>query len=963
MGVQHGISVSGDRERLRDAVMFHLTNGDCALSANDRWEGCIVVMQRYSHGGDTGDSLKFQTLIFTNILPRIPLRPLQRLLRLHSVTFDPDASLNRHRRVFKTFIDSSRPRIASSGSRPQVLLSQTDWPRVVSEEDKMTSLRMFNEETCSSSLREFVCASCNGRICVKQKTEVRIEDMNMDLLKRPDRRFVDGRVLDDLWLDTTCKPPPLPVFEGCLKDVLVAPAGLLLRGGVPHMLQLCKSCHRLLRRGRTPDLALANHMYMGDVPDELNGLSVVEEALIARCRAKSCIIQLRESMDGVVPNAQRAMRGHIIIFPQQPEYVLDLLPPPLDEVATYICVVFVGSHAPTSQWLRQHARPLLVRRERVLRALKWLQTHNRYYKDIRLNMDVLNSLEDEGILPVHIDVVPSTSAQESLVSGYEPRVDSEGSDVHLDSQDVFQSVVVADVDANSSPSILRAAAMEHIKKKGARYLQVPHGGTPVGDFNNPSLLPMTFPSLFPYGLGGSEDRHRSSPVSLQRHMKHLFSIADTRFQTHYSFMFVVFNLLQRRRILLHSSLKVNRRSFDAFKTQFSQVSPSAVRVVAERMLKGDHRTNFTSEEVRVHDLLKQVTHVTTRVQGANAARVVMRNKIRGLMIEKGMPSFYITVNPADIYNPIVKFLAGCEIDIDAMSSDQVPTFWSQSILVANNPAVCAKFFRLYMDAFVKTLLGFQGTSGQPRVGVLGRVAAYYGCVEAQGRGSLHCHMLVWLVGGLNPDEIKERLLHAENSSFRDNLLAFLEDSISTSIPEDPLPEQEIPSSLFHPSSVRAPTLDANPDVARKHFQKDIHFLAKSSQVHRHTHTCFKYWRGPPEPRECRFGLDNQNYRRSSTIYDDTGEISLRCLDGLVNYYNDTILAVMHCNMNIQFIGLGQSAKAILYYVTDYITKAQLKMHVAYAALEAAVNKVGEYDLSVDDLAGRVKCLLQNVLMH
>ena len=102
MGVRHGISVSGDRERLCDAVMFHLTNRDCALSANDHWEGCIAVMQRYSHGGDTGDSLKLQTLIFTNILPRIPLRPLQRLLRLHSVTFDPDASLNRHRRVFKT---------------------------------------------------------------------------------------------------------------------------------------------------------------------------------------------------------------------------------------------------------------------------------------------------------------------------------------------------------------------------------------------------------------------------------------------------------------------------------------------------------------------------------------------------------------------------------------------------------------------------------------------------------------------------------------------------------------------------------------------------------------------------------------------------------------------------------------------------------------------------------------------
>ena len=33
MGVRHGVSVSGDRERLRDAVMFHLTSGDCTLSS------------------------------------------------------------------------------------------------------------------------------------------------------------------------------------------------------------------------------------------------------------------------------------------------------------------------------------------------------------------------------------------------------------------------------------------------------------------------------------------------------------------------------------------------------------------------------------------------------------------------------------------------------------------------------------------------------------------------------------------------------------------------------------------------------------------------------------------------------------------------------------------------------------------------------------------------------------------
>ncbi|KAJ7018240.1 hypothetical protein C8F04DRAFT_893349, partial [Mycena alexandri] len=63
-------------------------------------------------------------------------------------------------------------------------------------------------------------------------------------------------------------------------------------------------------------------------------------------------------------------------------------------------------------------------------------------------------------------------------------------------------------------------------------------------------------------------------------------------------------------------------------------------------------------------------------------------------------------------------------------------------------------------------------------------------------------------------------------------------------------------------------------------------------------------------------------------------------------------------MDIKFIGSGPAAKAILYYITDYITKSQLQAHVAYAALEGAVHKLGEFNPEEDDLTGRAKRLLQ-----
>ncbi|KAJ3724890.1 hypothetical protein C8R42DRAFT_567393, partial [Lentinula raphanica] len=70
--------------------------------------------------------------------------------------------------------------------------------------------------------------------------------------------------------------------------------------------------------------------------------------------------------------------------------------------------------------------------------------------------------------------------------------------------------------------------------------------------------------------------------------------------------------------------------------------------------------------------------------------------------------------------------------------------------------------------------------------------------------------------------------------------------------------------------------------------------------------------------------------------EETGELHLRNLDGMINNFNETITEAVRCNTDVKFVGSGPCAKAVMYYVTDYITKTQLKAHVAYAALETAV---------------------------
>ncbi|EJD36383.1 hypothetical protein AURDEDRAFT_19132, partial [Auricularia subglabra TFB-10046 SS5] len=262
-----------------------------------------------------------------------------------------------------------------------------------------------------------------------------------------------------------------------------------------------------------------------------------------------------------------------------------------------------------------------------------------------------------------------------------------------------------------------------------------------------------------------------------------------------------------------------------------------------------------------------------------------------------------------------------------------------------------------MHAFIKAVLGYDANSDTS--GVLGKVSAFYGCVEAQGRGTLHCHMLVWIDGALNPNEIRDKVLADIDGEFAHRLLRHLLETISNCVPPAvDNPDISIPSDKYHASSVLGPDLDISDDLIGPTLQKDLHNIVLKSQLHGHRATCYKYWKGPPQPKVCRFDLDAANYCPESSINPESGELNLRCLDGLVNNYNDTMISCLRCNMDLKFIGSGPSAKAVLYYITDYITKSPLKAHVSYAALQLAVHKVGELDIDRHDNAMRAKRLLQ-----
>lgn len=74
----------------------------------------------------------------------------------------------------------------------------------------------------------------------------------------------------------------------------------------------------------------------------------------------------------------------------------------------------------------------------------------------------------------------------------------------------------------------------------------------------------------------------------------------------------------------------------------------------------------------------------------------------------------------------------------------------------------------------------------------------------------------------------------------------------------------------------------------------------------------------------------------TNIDPESGEIKMRRSHPMINNFNQSIICVCRCNMDIKFIWSGTDAKALVYYCTDYITKTNLSFHDTFSLVQQAV---------------------------
>src|ERR1700683_3386624 len=284
IAIGHGLQVdsSWTIDDLRNAITKHVTGAQCCLRGDEEQvpTQCQSINDEFPHKDPELDSSdEIQSRILESIVDRLSASPLRRILQIHEIPSHKEESTSRLRRRLRKYTRSLRKGKRSHQERRteanrRLQQVRAEWPRVVPNDLKDRIHKLFREQTSSERLKEFTCASCAQSQFVDERVVLPASELDLDLLQRPDMHDADvGSDTDDdeserpePWLDSDCAPPILPFTDGPLQNLLLDPAGVDLENDGDPTLSLCQQCSSSLEKGVVPPLALANRLFLGEVP-------------------------------------------------------------------------------------------------------------------------------------------------------------------------------------------------------------------------------------------------------------------------------------------------------------------------------------------------------------------------------------------------------------------------------------------------------------------------------------------------------------------------------------------------------------------------------------------------------------------------------------------------------------------------------------------------------------------------
>jgi hypothetical protein len=710
---------------------------------------------------------------------------------------------------------------------------------------------------------------------------------------------------------------------------------------------LCKSCNKSLEKGKIPANALCNGFWLGKIPDELACLTYVEQLLISRVRHNRCIIK--------VASGRYKMHANAITFQNPVAKIYDTLPPPLEELDEVLAVMFTGPCQPTKKDLQR--TPLLVRQKQISKALEWLKLNHSDYFDIGISQENLSQypLSDAPVVIDYRQSIINKEREATSVHDNEEEIGTEEGPCTF----VVQGLTGEEYSTMSLEAI-KARALKHLTSN-RKIMFAGHSQQPNSIYNNPQLFPAMLPWLFPYGLGGIGNDKIPHNISTMAHKRLLLMYHDKRFQMDPHFPLIAFNHEQIQQSTTGAYLTTKKSSFNSVAERLLNLDMEVISGINKRLASGERVKPETEQEKECFQLLRDLDSVGGHVQGSTTSKKYMRNEVWSLISYIGAPSWFITLSPADGKHPICLYFA----DTNTEFKPELTFSPECSTLIAKNPVAAARFFHFICENFIKHVLGV----GSNHPGLYGETDAYYGTVEQQGRLTLHLHLLLWIKGALCPQEIRDRIMDP-SSDFQKCIVEYLEsvhkgelyggsfEDIQAQCQDAKKnnPEYRDPT---HTMPIPPPPLCKNKGCNKclrctnlKVWQGKFHATTDDLLSRSNHHRCRRpEIDGEDSTKVKRKGCLNAQgqckARFPREIIEETmvdplsGALKIKKGEMWLNTFTPELTYLLRCNTDTTSLMSGTAIKAVVKYITEYVTKTGLNSYTAFDAVRQVFNRNSE----------------------
>lgn len=197
-------------------------------------------------------------------------------------------------------------------------------PMPLTSDAKDNIMRDYCADMHPSKIQETGCAVCGELKLAAECTPLQDTQHSFDYL-----------------MQTGFVPPPAHANR-TVKNVLLAPKCTMV----------CKECQKCASKQKVPKNSIANGMWLGDVPPELQDLTWAEKILVSKVRCNRYFVR--------VAAGRKKLSANIIAFENPTAKIYNALPPPKEELSEVLAVLMVGPVKPTDDDFR-HFRLLPTR--------------------------------------------------------------------------------------------------------------------------------------------------------------------------------------------------------------------------------------------------------------------------------------------------------------------------------------------------------------------------------------------------------------------------------------------------------------------------------------------------------------------------------------------------------------------------------------------------------------------------